>query len=100
MTQSTPASPLPEERPHKPADDREEVYFEGSPQLRGEARMIFGFGLLAAALIAGGVFLFITGMWPFAIGCFVLAILVLVIPVIFTKSVRYRISNYRIDYER
>jgi membrane protein YdbS with pleckstrin-like domain len=101
MTQSTPASPLPEERPHKPADDREEVYFQGSPQLRGEARSIIGWGLLAAALIAGGVFLFITpGMWPFAIACLVLAILALVIPVIFTKSVRYRISNYRIDYER
>jgi len=100
MTQPMPESQIPEERPHKPADDREEVYYEGSPQLRGEAGKIIAAGLLAAALLAGGVFLFISGLWPFAIACFVLAILALAIPIIFTKSVRYRISNYRIDYER
>src|SRR5688500_13319814 len=99
MTQSTPGSPLSPD-PHRPADDREEVYFEGSPQLRGEAGKIIGCGLLAAALIGGGVFLVITGMWPFAIACFVLALLALVVPIIITKNIRYRISNYRIDYER
>ena len=32
-------TPPPDDRPHKPADDTEEVYFEGSPLLRSEWAM-------------------------------------------------------------
>ena len=37
MTQvATNPSPPPDDRPHRPADDSEEAYFEGSPLLRAE----------------------------------------------------------------
>jgi len=101
MTQPDPTgSPTPEERPHRPADDREEVYFEGSPQLRGDAKKIFGWGLLGLLLIGGSVFLFITGMWPVALACVVLGIIAILVPIFLVRSTRYRVSNYRIDYER
>lgn len=99
-----PASPLDPERPYKPADDREEVYYQGSPLLRGEVGRlllcwIIGLVLLAAPFIWSAVM----GYWPdwwFWLLCVIIAAGVLVIPVIFTRTIRYRISNYRIDYER
>ena len=39
-------------RPHKPADDKEEVYFEGSPLLRGDLGRLFIFAIIAAILVA------------------------------------------------
>src|SRR4051794_39252200 len=42
-------------RPHKPADDREEVYYEGSPMLRGDFGKLVGWGILGLVLIASPV---------------------------------------------
>jgi membrane protein YdbS with pleckstrin-like domain len=39
-------------------------------------------------------------IWWINVACIVLGLLFLLIPVLIVKSVRYRISNYRIDYER
>ena len=100
MTQEAANAPGGEDRPHKPADDREEVYYEGSPLLRGDAGSIVLWGLVGIVLIAGAVVLFVMALWPLAIPCLVLGIIALVIPVLLTRSVRYRIGNYRIDYER
>ena len=102
MTQPLPPEqiPTPEDRPHKPADDREEVYYEGSPLLRGDLLKLFGWGLLAGALIAGGIALCYWAYWIVGVVLVVIGILALFVPVVLVRSTRYRISNYRIDYER
>lgn len=91
-------------QPHKPTEDKEEIYFQGSPLLRGTI------GALVLYILGGLIVLFfpviwrlIGGQWPVwwvFLVCLALGIIVLVIPVIFAKTQRYRISNYRIDYER
>jgi membrane protein YdbS with pleckstrin-like domain len=93
-----------ENRPHKPADDREEVYFHGAPMLRGELAQFMGFILLGVVLI---LLPFVIDFfrpsnlpwWVYAI-LILLGLAVMVIPILRVKSVGYRISNYRIDYER
>src|SRR5262245_44590998 len=93
-----------EGRPHKPADDKEEVYFEGSPLLRGDIGRLLLFALIAAVLVAVPIlnanfhwFPQPLWVWPVAI---VLAAICLLIPIIAIRTIRYRITNYRIDYER
>lgn len=101
-TKSTPPPPS-DERPYKPADDSEEVYFEGSPVLRAELFQTFLWGLAGVVCIALVVAGWVQGWgWPILldIGLIVLGLVLLVIPYITTKTVRYRVSNYRIDFER
>ena len=93
-----------EERPHKAADDREEVYFEGSPLLRGDLGRLCIFAIIAAIFVAipilnhrYGWFAMPPWGWIVAIG---LAIICLLIPYLIIRSIRYRITNYRIDLER
>jgi membrane protein YdbS with pleckstrin-like domain len=113
MSQIPPASPQPnsafEDRgagPHREADDREEVYYEGSPMIRGQLGKIFLWTILGLVLLAIPFlwkFFQRDGHWPIwwiTLACIVLGLLFLLIPVLIVKSVRYRISNYRIDYER
>ena len=89
--------------PHKPADDTEEVYYEGSPLLRGALGRgflwIFAGIVLVAAAIAGAILHWHLPWWA-NVAMVVVALIVWSIPVIQTKTVRYRVSNYRIDYER
>jgi hypothetical protein len=101
MTQIPSSTPAPseEERPHKPADDREEVYFEGSPLLRGEigkvaAHTIIGIGLIALVVMLRDK----VPWWAMLIGVLV-AVVVVGWPVVIARSIKYRITNYRIDYE-
>lgn len=92
------------ERPHRPADDREEIYFQGAPLLRGEigrVTMLWIVGLLV--LVAPFIWNLLMDYWPdwwFWLACLIVAGLIFVLPILFTKSIRYRVSNYRIDYER
>jgi hypothetical protein len=94
--------------PHKPADDTEQVYFDGSPMLRGE----IGRGIL---LILGGLVLvalpFVWNFvfkepgtpwwdWYWILACVVIGLILISVPFLWAKTVRYRIGNYRIDYER
>jgi len=97
-------SDLDEGRPHKPADDKEEVYFEGSPLLRGDLGRLLIFAVIAAIFVAIPIlnarfhwFAMPQWCWIVAIA---LAIICLLIPVIAIRAVRYRITNYRIDFER
>jgi membrane protein YdbS with pleckstrin-like domain len=90
--------------PHTPADDKEEVYFEGSPLLRGDLGRLFIAAVIAALLVAipilnsrFGWFPMRPWVWLIFIG---LAIVCLLIPIIMIRTVRYRITNYRIDFER
>jgi uncharacterized membrane protein YdbT with pleckstrin-like domain len=97
--------PRRDERPHKPADDQEVIYFEGSPLIRGELGKMILSVVVAAALIVAAIYLRwyrddLTLPWWAVLLMFVLAIIALTVPYLITRMRRYRISNYRIDYER
>jgi membrane protein YdbS with pleckstrin-like domain len=108
MTQSGPDIPDPQaaaaDHPHKPAGDTEEVYFEGSPLLRGELAK----GIL---WLFAGAFLFILPIlirvyhddWPPAsltLTLMLIGLILICVPWIRAKSHRFRITNYRIDFQR
>jgi membrane protein YdbS with pleckstrin-like domain len=82
-----------------PSDNDEIVYFSGSPALRGSLGLFIWTGLAGAALIAIAWLLHERGVWilPTAI---LAAIVLIIFPILLVRSVRYRISNYRIDFER
>ena len=113
MTQPS-ISPIPpdpsaapaDDRPHRPADDREEVYYQGTPQLRGEVGPVVLFGFVGIVLI---VLPFVWEAlnhdhtmppWWVTLVFIILGLICIIIPWLRTKMVRYRISNYRIDFER
>jgi membrane protein YdbS with pleckstrin-like domain len=88
-----------------PAQDQEVVFYEGSPKLRGES------GLIVQCLVAA----VIIGMIAFLVGYFsndgtvaiiayvvggLIAFAAIFLPLILVRKNRYRISNYRIDYEQ
>jgi len=89
--------------PHRPAEDEEVVFFEGCPRLRSHL------GLLGAWTAAGLVVMAVpTGLWLadhplpwwltmllFAAGLGLCAV-----PFAIIRTTRYRVTNYRIDYER
>jgi membrane protein YdbS with pleckstrin-like domain len=92
-------------RVHSPEEgDDEIVYYEGRPQVRADQMKAFLWTLLGIALLALPIVAHVMGWawwrWPMTIICIVLAIGVVFIPWLILKSTRYRISNYRIDYER
>lgn len=120
MTQFNPNAPVPDTAPpaappnpstgadaapHRPPDDLEEVYYEGSPLLRGALGKgflwIFGGIVLIAAAIAIPVVLKPNSIpwWAYLILA-VIGLCMILVPLIRSKTVRYRISNYRIDFER
>ena len=88
--------------------DREEVYFDGSPLLRAELGRVFVWALIGVVLIA------IPFLWPkwhwaaqklpmrwwMTTVLVLLGLAVLFWPMLMIRTIRYRISNYRIDYER
>ena len=98
------AAAVPDDRPHRPADDKEEVYYEGSPMIRGEIGQFFLWTLIGAVLIAAPILYHVFKgygpHWIVWLVCIALGLLLMLIPVLVVKQFRYRISNYRIDYER
>jgi membrane protein YdbS with pleckstrin-like domain len=97
-------SPLSAGLPHRPADDSEEAYFEGSPLLRGAVAKGLLWILVGLVLIAGPVVVHYAFQKPVPLLGFVipivLGLIVLSVPIIKAATIRYRITNYRIDYER
>jgi membrane protein YdbS with pleckstrin-like domain len=92
--------------PHKEADDHEEVYYEGSPLVRGQLGKMILWSIVALLFLAAP-FLYHhfhnPQEWPHVgvtAACVVIGLVILVIPILIIKSLRYRISNYRIDFER
>ena len=82
-----------------PVEVNEVVYFEGSPALRGAWGLMLLCIVLGVGIVAGAVALRPQGWWvPWA--GLALATAVAAAPVLLVRSVRYRVSNYRIDYER
>jgi membrane protein YdbS with pleckstrin-like domain len=91
------------EQVHRAPDDQEEIYYEGSPLLRGSLGKgflwIFSGLVLIALSIASPILKWPLPWWA----CLALAVIGLVlifVPLIQSKTIRYRISNYRIDFER
>lgn len=89
--------PQSDSRPHRPADDREQVYFEGSPRIRGELGQFFIFCVIGFAMILGPAFVEIPN-WAWLI-CFAVGFGVIAFPFALARTTHYRVSNYRIDYE-
>ena len=110
MTQTDAQSNLPPEpsggeRPHRAADDREEVYYKGSPLLRGEVGRFLIFLIVGMVLIAGPLLLRFTSLdvripWWLLLIFVILGLMVIVFPALMLRTITYRISNYRIDFER
>ena len=99
MSQADTPSPA----PHKPPDEAEQVYFDGSPVVRSElfkavVWTVFGLFLISLPILAK---IYKSSFWNnwLAIGCVIVGVLVIVIPVLRIRATRYRITNYRIDYE-
>ena len=93
-----------ENAPHKEADDREEVYYSGSPMLRGHLGRLLLLTLLGLAIIAAPFLIAHFGKmamhWIAYLACSIVGIIVILIPMLMAKAIRYRITNYRIDFER
>ena len=90
--------------PHKPADDTEQIYYEGSPMLRAEIGRGILWILLGAIVIAAPIVLSVLEHhrlpWWVYLAAVIVGLVIFLIPWLRVKSVRYRISNYRIDFER
>jgi membrane protein YdbS with pleckstrin-like domain len=98
-----PDAPLPDNRP-KRDEDAEIVYYEGRPVMRAQQMKailwaIIGLALLALPVVAMSMhWTFWT--WWLSIICVLLAAMVIAVPWIKLRAIKYRITSYRIDYER
>lgn len=108
MTQSAGPDPLNTADDHDhmaPGENApEKVYYEGSPLVRGNFGTLLLFFLIGALLIAIPI---VWGVmkhewWPWWVIAAMVAIgfILIIAPMIWARTMRYRISNYRIDYER
>jgi membrane protein YdbS with pleckstrin-like domain len=89
--------------PHRAPDDQEEIYYEGSPLVRGAiGRSLLWIiaGLVLIGLMIAGIVLDWKIPWWGDLAAVVVAVILFFVPVLKTKAVRYRVTNYRIDYER
>ena len=87
---------------HRAADDEEIVFYEGSPLLRGELGLVllwFAVGLLVAALPFLWNHTATNGAPWFAWLLIPAGLLLMFVPSLWVKRHRYRVTNYRIDYE-
>ena len=104
VTPHSPAAGGASDAPHRPPDDVEEVYYEGSPLVRGAIGRDFLWSLIGCTLIVLAILKIVFEWkwlpWWGALLLVVIGIGLFFVPVLMTKSVRYRVTNYRIDYER
>lgn len=86
------------------ANDPERIYYEGSPLVRGTVGTMLIFFILGLVLLAVPfLWRWLQNAWPYWVitaVCIVLGLALFVMPMIYARSIRYRISNYRIDFER
>lgn len=84
--------------------DPEKIYYEGSPLVRGNIGSLLLFFLIGALFIAAPFILRSMSdgwmAWWIVLLLIVIGLVLIVAPVIWARTIRYRISNYRIDYER
>jgi membrane protein YdbS with pleckstrin-like domain len=94
-------NPDPGKPPANNEADAETIYYEGHPRLRGELGMLLTWTVVAVVLIGVGYLLWqqdISGIWVM-LGLFVAGILAVCVPAILVRRSRYKLTNYRIDYE-
>ncbi len=104
--------PTSDSTPHAPTSprgsiaaptDEEVVYFDGRPVLRGELGMTVAMIVVGIALLLTPILIRVfNGAFPSTIVtviCVTLGIALPFSPLIFTRTIRYRITSYRIDYE-
>lgn len=86
------------------ANEPEKVYYEGSPLVRGNIASLLLFFVIGLATIAAPfLYRYFQGVWPawwVTLIAVVIGLIFLVAPTIWARTIRYRISNYRIDFER
>ncbi len=86
------------------ANDPEKVYYEGSPLVRGNIGSLLLFFLIGALFIAGPfIYRSMSGEWLawwLILAAIVIGLVLLIAPIVWARTIRYRISNYRIDFER
>jgi membrane protein YdbS with pleckstrin-like domain len=91
---------------HRPPDDHEIIYYEGSPQVRSQVGHLLVWAFIGLVLIAAPILYHqltrqhVWPIWWLTLALIVIGLLCFIIPWIRIHTVRYRISNYRIDYER
>lgn len=101
-----PVNVQPPDDHHRPPDDKEVVYYAGSPQLRGEIGRVALFAFIGLILFALPIAWKVLNkehtfpIWWFTLALFVIGLILMCVPWINARTVRYRISNYRVDYER
>ena len=102
---ATPSSPLSANQPHRPADDTEEVYYEGSPLLRGAYKNNLPWTAVGLVLIVTPVL--ISHFIPkhhfptvATIAMIAAGLAAVCYPPFRALTMRYRVTNYRIDFER
>jgi membrane protein YdbS with pleckstrin-like domain len=106
MSQIPPTTSAPASAQSQEPGEREEIYYEGSPMVRGNLGKIIFWGIAGVLLLAAPLlyrFFHRDQQWPIwwlSLACVVAGIICLIIPWLIVKSVRYRITNYRIDFER
>lgn len=94
------------ERPSRPpADDPEVVYFEGRPVLRAEQFKAIlwaclGLGLIMLVVLAEFVFEWTWWAWWMNVVAILLAVAAVLLPMLITRTTRYRVTSYRIEFER
>lgn len=82
----------------------EVIYYQGSPKLRGELLLLAKCGAVALVLAALGWLVFAKeffGSYNMIVGLsfWLLAVVVFFLPPLFVRRYRYRVTNYRIDFE-
>lgn len=83
--------------------EKEEVFFEGSPSLKGEVGTLCLCVGIAGVLLGGGIatVYFAGSVYWWLIPIALLAgVIAIAYPVLLTRLRRYKITSYRIDYER
>ncbi|HYO07828.1 MAG TPA: PH domain-containing protein [Tepidisphaeraceae bacterium] len=89
---------------HRSPGDDEIVYYEGRPTLRADQAKVAFWLLVGLALLALPVIAWLMEWpqwrWWMTLACIVIAVVVMIVPWIITRATRYRITNYRIDFER
>jgi membrane protein YdbS with pleckstrin-like domain len=104
MTQSNPPSqPQPSPNGSVAPPDQEVIYYEGRPMLRADQAKAGFWLLVGIALIVLAILSWTMNWgWPGWIGvvCILIGIVVIVVPWLLIRATRYRISSYRIDFER
>jgi membrane protein YdbS with pleckstrin-like domain len=89
---------------HAEPGDEEIVYFDGRPTLRADQFKAIGWLVLGLALVALPIlaWLYEWGWWRWwlTLASLLIAAAAITIPWLKIVTTRYRITNYRIDYER